>query len=462
MEENLLDYILFFAIENNIKCNNNYCFDLTTLHNYRKEIVELIKNDLDKVLKNKPKEVKDRLNDFIKSNLSLTKEEELNQLKNIQSQKSDYFIIYKNKIYINNNMPYEDFVEKRYAIEDQVERDTISIVFKYACKFEAYKKLGTTNIMNDVKKIIDIEKTIEETYNNPEIDTQNIINIGKYYVGSKLFLLTKQPFHVFNEYYETLNEYARRDNYNSRITDIVLSEETRANDKLFLANAYIDDELSSIFQKSIFDEDRLCYCSLLNIYDYLWEYMYKDEMDYIENDEYLDELNNEDMLEEGEYDSTEYDRKVINLWFYMNYINQIEEYQKMTNSNELEPIKNRLLYALSSIDSYLLDNKHYKKIYDKYSKINFSKDDYIEIPVMTKILLNDLLRGNVDDLILKKVIFISNYYNLTRDKSILHIFNKAKKKNNIYFNSLYDAIINNNYSNFTKKGIQKIKDKLKE
>ena len=84
MEENLLDYILFFAIENNIKCNNNYCFDLTVLHNYRKEIVELIKNDLDKALKNRSKEVKDRLNDFIRSNLSLTKEEELNQLKNIQ------------------------------------------------------------------------------------------------------------------------------------------------------------------------------------------------------------------------------------------------------------------------------------------------------------------------------------------------------------------------------------------
>lgn len=81
---------------------------------------------------------------------------------------------------------------------------------------------------------------------------------------------------------------------------------------------------------------------------------------------------------------------------------------------------------------------------------------------MARILLNDLLRGNIDDLALRKVIFISNYYDLTNDKKIKKRIIKAKNTNNIFYSSVYDAIINNNYSNFSKKSIQKIKDKLKE
>lgn len=147
----------------------------------------------------------------------MTKEDELKLLKSIQAEYRDYFILYNNKIYINSTMPYKDFAEKRNAIEDSIERETVNILYTHACSFEAYEKLGTTSIMNDVKKLINVEKAVEESYKNQDIDSQNIINIGNYYVIAKFILLASKPFHIVNEYYELINKYSRIDNYNSRI-----------------------------------------------------------------------------------------------------------------------------------------------------------------------------------------------------------------------------------------------------
>ena len=62
----------------------------------------------------------------------------------------------------------------------------------------------------------------------------------------------------------------------------------------------------------------------------------------------------------------------------------------------------------------------------------------------------------------KKILFISCYYDLTYDSRIERLLDRIKNSNNYLGLCIYNAIINKEYDKFSKKGIQKIKTKLKE
>ena len=59
-----------------------------------------------------------------------------------------------NTIYLKERVPYEDIAEKRYMVEDPIERNVISSLFTEASSFESLMALGTTSIFDDVMKII--------------------------------------------------------------------------------------------------------------------------------------------------------------------------------------------------------------------------------------------------------------------------------------------------------------------
>lgn len=453
--------IIFLAFENLIKCENKYEVDIDTLSDYRKVITKRIKDNLDYWSKRKSDTVKNLLLDFIKINETMTKEKEKETLSLFLTKNHKLFGRKGNIIYLKKEVPYEDIAEVRYLTKNESIRDLLNSIYKEGTSFEAYESLKTLSIVNDVKKIIGVEKVIEETYINPLEETNTLKSVGNFYVRGKFLIIATKPLYVIDEYYKNIKEYSMSDNLDICAVDKLLSEKVKNSEPLYINNPYIYDELSNIFQTAIFSDSELHYKSLIYYFDNVWDYVYKDDMeDEEELDSYLP------AGEEDTYDFTqeERDSDKVNLFFYINYFLKLNYYNKQKKSTDIETTRKRLLYALNHFDSNLDNNTHLQEKYEELTEelSYYERDDYKDFYIMSILFLKDMFYGNIDELSLKKAIFISCYYDLTEDHRIKKLIENNKKINKKNYKNIYDAVMNRNYEALSIENINKIKQKKKE
>ena len=465
MKNDYYNFIYYFAFENLIKCEGKYEISLDDIEKFRCQIVKSIKEKIDYYSSHRLEKVREKLEDFVVTHEWISEEDKKSYLEKFLEENPMYEVK-DNKMYLKTNVPYEDVVEKRYMIEDEVDRNVVSALLKEATSFEALMALGTTSIFDDVMKIIKVEKCVEETFLKPMKEFETIKNIGDYFVRSKFLIIASRPFHEVNEYYTNMQEFARRYDLDEKIGVRLLSDKTRATENLYLDNPYIDDELSNIFQSAIFGDSKQYCNSLMYYFDEVWDYIYKDDMEDGLNvdtdyDDYMP-----DSPDEIDYRTTqeELDPDKINLYFYMNYLARLDYYISNNYSSDLVDTKNRLLYALNHLDSNISNTEHFKNKYmELEEELSYcDREDYKDFYIMSMLFLKDMFHGNIDKFSLKKAIFISCYYDLTHDYRIKKLIDNSVKSGKLMFKVIEDAVLNHNYQVLSKDNIEKIKKKTKE
>lgn len=438
--------IIFLAFENLIKCENKYQVDIENLSRFRKEIVRIIEENFDSLTEYRFDIVKDNLKKFIEENQEMTPDEENHLIDLFIDKNKDKFKRVGNTIYLDENIPFEDIAEARYISQKLSIRDTLIVIYQTASSIAAHKALGTTSIINDLKKMINVEKCVEETYLCPMKDTRSITNIGNMFVRGMFVIIASKSYPTISEYYNNLQEFMKLDNCEGKIGEHLLCDKTKTDD-LYLGNPYIDDELSNIFQTAIFGNTSAHYNSLMNYFDEVWDYVYKDDMEdeFDANEDledYLPELDEEDYRTVQD----EYDPEKIDLYFYLNYILRLNGLSNSC-SDDKNNTTHRLLYALNHYDSNLNDINHFKSKYKELDEeLSYcDRDDYKDYYIMSMLFLKDILNGNIDQYSLKKVIFISCYYDITLDFRIRKVLEGSINSNNSRNKIIYDSILNHNY-----------------
>ena len=88
--------------------------------------------------------------------------------------------------------------------------------------------------------------------------------------------------------------------------------------------------------------------------------------------------------------------------------------------------------------------------------MRYNEKDFYDYYVISRLFLVDILEGFIDDdKTLRKMIFVSTYYDLTKDKRIEKIINKYK--NTEIGEKIYDTIFSHNYIQFNTTSSQRIK-----
>ena len=154
----------------------------------------MLKEKIDYYSSHRLEKVREKLEDFVVTHEWISEEDKKSYLEKFLEENPMYEVK-DNKMYLKTNVPYEDVVEKRYMIEDEVDRNVVSALLKEATSFEALMALGTTSIFDDVMKIIKVEKCVEETFLKPMKEFETIKNIGDYFVRSKFLIIASRTFH---------------------------------------------------------------------------------------------------------------------------------------------------------------------------------------------------------------------------------------------------------------------------
>ena len=121
------------------------------------------------------------------------------------------------------------------------------------------------------------------------------------------------------------------------------------------------------------------------------------------------------------------------------------------NNEDLNNSKNRLLYLLDNYGDNLFIKENFNNSYKNISMedINYN-DDLYDFYTLSRLFLVDILEGWIDDeLTIKKLLFISTYYNLTKDIRIEKIIEKYRITE--LGEKISKIILNGDYSFLTPK-----------
>ncbi len=114
---------------------------------------------------------------------------------------------------------------------------------------------------------------------------------------------------------------------------------------------------------------------------------------------------------------------IENWIFYLNYINNINEYMNVYGLDpELLDSKRRLLYALDGSKHKLFDEKNFDKSLQETKKITLLGDVFDDIYDELFYLADEVFMTSTDNSTIKKLLLIRTYYRLTNDEDIKQVF----------------------------------------
>ena len=478
--KNYFDFIMYLAFRTILEYENKRSLTVSELHDYRKKLMEKNIEYYSQFDEYDDEEFEEKIRFFLSSNTSMTLVEEGQNLINFISDKK---------------ITYKDLVDANFELGSYKDKDDKLICGKLIsisdC-IECLDVIGATKVKKFVYNIIEDEKKIEHAYHSYSgFELEKNIKKLLVLVYYRLTLISNLKDDKLRCYYRTLKNLGKVDTDSKGKEVRLLSDYLIENDKFYnLNDRSIDSILNDKYQRAIFGDGTLVYAKLLSIMDAIWSYRNPNmqyEIELIDPDaifssieEHLEELASfEDEFEDDKTNFQEYSeeyetdsiddylyRKRVEMTFYLNYINHIDKFLKIKDSDEdLKNSKSRLLYLLDSYGDNLFKEENYNQALCNISmsEINY-REDFADFYALSRLFLVDILEGWIDDeMYLKKMLLVSTYYDLTKDNRIKKIINKYKKTelgykvSEIILESNYNQLVSS-FSPITKKLIKKKPD----
>ncbi len=453
MDISFFDLVIYFAFERLLEYEDKRFLTFEQLHEYRLSLLNQLEKKYVFLSSSHSKETINLLNRYFLVNEEMSLEEEKSRFKKFLEVHNKYFTKSKDGISLNDTVGYGKFTLYRCEVQEKIDNSVGAIISGCSDSFESCKILGIKTIIQDAKKLIDLEDNLEKAYINHFDETFPVeLNVLNYFVKYKLLVLAISKYQTINGYHMTMLKY--RDLFGTDYENDLVSTELIENDNFFVENMFINEELNNVHQSAIFSKGTLIYKKILDYIDDIWDFRFFDTVDVEEED------NNDlsgyypDEVDDGRF--TMNDARILNkekedlqrakYKFYVNYIDKINKVLEKESNEDLINTKYRLLYSLNSYDQDLYKEDHFNEVIKSTNNIsiNNKRSDFYDFYVISRIFLIDLITGNMDDENnFKKMLFISTYYDLTHDKRILLLFRKHGKKT--LKDKYYNAIINHQY-----------------
>ena len=405
---NYFEFIIYLAFQTILNYEDKKELTIEELHNYR---INIWKKETDgKLLVPNQTTYQQRLEELLKLNLNMSDLEEQNMFATFLQDNKDIFTYSKGIISIKQGISLDKVKDLKFESDENTTKDDIKIAGELISNcdcLECLKVLNITKIPEEVQKIVRIEKTIEDAYQNyHDLNAQNQIRVGNYLIAAQISRISKMESKKIGRYTKVFRHMqsmpdAKGDAF------YLLSDYIQENDEFYQGNDYIDYELRNKFQRAIFDTNVLAYTQLSEYMDLLW--MYQNPLEPIEsipldgeipfdglNEDEPEIVDYEDEFDDDEYSPEEFDLECIddlyeseldeieeyklsekiNLSFYLSFIKTIDNYQnKYGNNKILERAKNRLLYTLNSSRLNLFEDEVYQ---EKLAEISIDDFNYKE------------------------------------------------------------------------------------
>lgn len=382
--------------------------------------------------------------------------DEKNDLNNFLNEFSHLFYIDGDTIYLRDEICYEELIQQEIIIR---EKQCISNRFSSASNSSRlFDLLNINKIKSIIEMYIKIEQEIEKIYSQLNHSDDNEI---KQKLTRLLFMRA-----IF------LNNICQNTDYiidafrleSSRIYESDSSYEYSKNPinlELWKQSNYyneddiwdINDRIYDIFQYAIFGTTSLVSRKTNEMLQNLYFYGDKNNNQPELSEDYF----SEDFTFEEKFDddNTYYivDNEEVDLAFYLTYLHKLNDYIKeYDESPDLIDTKNRLLYALDMPKLCLFKQENFMQELEKAQEFELEAEDFDFVEDEVRFMADEVFMNETDENTIKKLLFISTYYELTKDQKIVKILNKHSDSSNF---ATYSEIIFGEPKEYSKKLFKK-------
>lgn len=473
-------FINLLAFNTLLKYENKRVISVDTLNKYREVLLEEVK----KIYDNETIYGNDTYflpQDEWKGTISFIEKDENIEMTNFLRRFSELFVLNDNKVYLKNNVDYDTLAAKLEQVRNE---DNIGMRFDSpSANVRLRDILEISSIEEQIKRYVKIEEKIESLYKDlKDISMENnklkSALLIRGLLLNNVMSLSEERISAFKD---ISGEFVFNDeecNYDQEPLNVDLWDKCGYYDSDdFLGD--VESFIYDLYVYAIFGDTTLKYKKLHNdllkiFYDFdgivkvadSEEELFDDDFDYIENcyddidyDEMYDDA---DFLDDEDNEDIDFDEesenKFTNIYcdvceekfvFYLNYIDKLNKYMEENGYNEsLITTRNRLLYAIDEPRFCLYKKENIDSEVEKSRDIEFDEGAFSFIREETRFMTDEVFLEKDEENAVKKLLFISTYYQLTQDKAIKEIM--FKHCFDIKFN-LYSNLIFGDGKGYSKK-----------
>lgn len=445
------NYINLLAFITLLKYENKRGIKIDTLQKYHQILLEEVIKDYNNKNATYYKDVdnwKGKINFFI---------DEQNNLNSFLNEFSHLFYIDEDTVYLHDEICYEELIQQEVEMREE---QCISNRFASASNSSRlFELLNINKIKSVIEKYIKIEQEIEKTYSklNHNNDDELKQKLKKLLFMRAIFLtnICQNADHIIDAFRLESSRIHESDSsyeYTKNPIDLELWKQSNYYDEDDIGD--IDDRIYDIFQYAIFGKTSLVSSKTDSMLQNLCFFGDKNNS----QSELLEDYFSEDLTFsenfDNDSDNTFYivDNEETDLVFYLTYLHKLNEYiRKYGESTDLINTKNRLLYALDMPKLCLFKQENFIQELEKTKEFDLEVEDFDFVEDEVRFMADEVFMTKADENTIKKLLFISTYYELTKDKKIVRILNKHSNNDNF---TIYSEIIFGEPKGYSKKLIK--------
>ncbi len=354
-------------------------------------------------------------------------EVDVNSFEMFLSRYSDIISYDGDFLYLDKDVSLKEIEKFVNDLQKEEDIDDVFDVFDY--QRQMLNILGISSIYNTLKQYWDLERKIEDIYMN--LDKGIDPNLKKYLLWRGIFLINfkNASDSLIDAIKSTSTSIGFEEDdfdYDDFPIDFTFFEHpdkySKDKDDLF---DDVSDSLFWIYQYAIFGDESLSAQKLWKDIDYI----YMHELDSEEDLEEVEDFEEVDSFEEIDFSlfSEEEIEEILNddsdeadYLFYLLYINKINDFNdEYGEQEELLKVKKRLLYALDKPELCLFKEDNFKVELEKTREENEATFELFSDEV--RYMSSEVFLVPYDKNTLKKLLFISTYYELSEDEVVKDI-----------------------------------------
>lgn len=440
------NYINLLAFITLLKYENKRSIKINTLQKYHKILLEEVIKDYNNgnsTYYEDNNSCNDKIDLFIN---------EQNNLTDFLNQFSHLFYLEEDTICLYDEVSYEELIHEEITMRK--EENISNRFFSVSENSSLFDLLNINKIKSVIEKYLKIEEEIEKTYSklNYSDDDQVKQKLKKLLLMRGIFLnnISQNPDYVIDAFRLQSCRIYRLDsgyNYNKTPIDLELWKQSSYYDKDDIGD--IDDRIYDIFQYAIFGKTSLVSKKTKE----MLENLYFDGDKNNEQTELLEDYSYEEFIFDEDFDDDNnyyiVDTEEPDLAFYLTYLHKLNEYiKKYGESADLIDTKNRLLYALDMPNLCLFKQENFIQELENAKEFELESEDFDFVENEVRFMADEVFKTETDENTIKKLLFISTYYELTKDKKIVRILNKHSNNSNF---KIYSEIIFGESKGYSKK-----------
>ena len=462
-------FINLLAFNAILKYENKRVLSINILNKYREKLLEEVKKiyEAERLYGNNTYFLPQ---DDWKGTVTFVKKDEDVEMNAFLEQFSDLFYRKDDEVYLKDSVDYDILASK---IEEVRHQNNLGMRFDAPSTNSTMQEvLGISSISEQLKKYIKVEEKLESLYKSLGLNNgnSNEINGALIIKGLVFYNIKSFPGEVISAFKDISGQLVLDDsecNYDEEPLNLDLWEKYNYYDNEdFLGD--VESFIYDLYIYAIFGETTLKYKKLHGdllklFYDFDGVVDVTEAVEeFFENgsecDDYFcddfgydyDGIYENDDVDEEDYDVDEEDEKEFsNIYcdiceerfnFYLNYIDKLNKYMEVNGCDEsLLTTRNRLLYAIDEPNLCLYKKDNFKNEFEKSKNIKFDEGAFNFLENESRFMMDEVFSDNDEKRAIKKLLFISTYYQLTGDDAIKEIIFKhcCDDKFDLYANLVF-------------------------